>query len=423
MLDKDAVFVPNFYAFAMKYSRHRLEDFIQDEYFQQWVLEGDSMTCSYWENWLAKHPDKKETAERAKKAIRLMANDEDTLSEADFNRIWQHIVERKGRLKHVPGPDRSPRIIFGTALRVAAVFLGLLALSYGVYQLGGNGQVDKFPVNSQPQVTLELQDGTIRTMDEKDSGIITTANGTKVVNQQQQVLLYNSDHGDGVTLAYNQLTVPNGRKFELILSDGSHVFLNSGSKLRYPVKFLKDRPRDVFLDGEAYFSVTKDEQRAFTVVTDGMNTQVYGTEFNVSNYKNERDIFTVLLEGSVGVYRSNNDQGSPPIKIEPGQRAIFNNGQIDVQQANVHKYIAWKEGRLIFMDDRFELLLKKLERHFNVTIDNRFIEFNEKRFTGTFMTESLEQILQICQQHTPFQYQRTGNTIVITPPKEPKTIL
>lgn len=403
----------------MKYNNFKVDDFIQDEYFQKWVLHSDTMTDNFWDNWLARNPDKKDVVEKAKEMVRLLASDEDRLAKEDFDAMWQNIVEQRTKSSTYDSHE-SKTTRFGprAILRIAAVFVGLMALSIAIYQYDSFTSVNDVSLPAESQITLELQDGTIKTINENQSGAIRTSEGDKVVSQQYNVLVYNdSDEGDGdgETLEYNQLTVPYGKKFELILSDGSHIFLNSGSKLRYPVTFLKDQARDVFLDGEAYFSVSKDQARPFTVVTDDMNTQVYGTEFNVSSYKNEKNTFTVLVEGSVGVYHSNNIQGSKPITIVPGQRAIYENGAIDVEMANIDKYIGWKQGKLVFVDDRFELILKELERNFDVRFENQYEALNDMEFTGSFAYgEPLEKILRICREHTPFAYTRNGDTITIT---------
>ena len=225
---------------------------------------------------------------------------------------------------------------------------------------------------------------------------------------------------DNVTeLVYNELTVPYGKNFELVLSDGSHIYLNAGSKLRYPVQFPHGKPRNVFLDGEAFFDVARDSTRSqFTVVTDMLNTQVYGTRFNVSSYKDENNTFTVLEEGSVGVYHPNSPKKEDPVKIVPGQRAVFEDGSIQVETVDIRKYTAWTKGELYFMQDRFELVLKELERHFDVRIDNQYPELNDVPFNAMFTNESLDKILELFQIHSPFSYEKNGNVITIKKPTE-----
>ncbi|WP_420601754.1 FecR family protein [Flagellimonas sp.] len=399
----------------MKYANYKEEDFIKDEYFQKWVLDPDEMTSNFWDNWLASNPEKKEIVQNASRFIQLLDFDIEELPQKDFDAIWQNVIQRrKGVENNLYVRGGQHRLKRNYVLKIAALFVGLIGTAYLIFLAVAPNKTEKTIVVTEPSITLELEDGTIKVLDDTSSGIITNTEGRQIVNQKQNTLLYNAESITATeNVSYNQLSVPFGKKFELILSDGSHVFLNSGSKLRYPVIFLKGKPRDVYLEGEAYFSVEKDKTRPFTVITDDMNTSVYGTEFNVSSYKNENNTSTVLVEGSVGVYKSNNAEGQQPIILASGDRAVFTEGAIAVDQVNVSKYTAWTKGELFFVDDRFELIIKELERHFNVTINNQFYQLNEKKFTGTFSKESLDQILRICQEHTPFSYTVKDDIITI----------
>ncbi|WP_136464804.1 FecR family protein [Flagellimonas onchidii] len=396
----------------MKYKQFEEEDFLKDEYFQKWVLDNDSMVQNFWENWLRENPEKKKIVESASKLIKLLAVDHTELSEDGFGEMWQNIVQnRKDSVDSIFSPKpkkRKARIL----LRTVAVFAAIFVSALGVKMSGVFKKIEV--VYPDSEVTLELQDGSVRVLDEASMQEITDAKGQMIVNQDKSRLIYESRNDKlSKTIAFNTLTVPYGKKFELRLSDGTKVFLNSGTSLRYPVEFLDNKPRNVFLDGEAYFSVEKDEERPFTVITDEMNTQVYGTEFNVSSYKNERNTSTVLVEGSVGVYKSNNGNGQKPVGITPGQRAVFEEDVISIEKVNVKKYTAWVNGELFFVEDRFELIIKELERHFDVEIDNQYADLNRIRFTGTFADESLDQILRIFNEHTPFDYALKGGVVTL----------
>ncbi|MEW4923272.1 FecR domain-containing protein [Algibacter sp. 2305UL17-15] len=395
----------------MKYIDYTEDDFIKDEYFQKWVLNPDAMTSNFWTNWLRSHPEKQEIIKSASYFIRLIHSDKEVLPEEDFDKMWQVIVQKRETPKHYRLFSKSSKILLQ---RIAAILVIGFAISYGTHVSGIFNFSEKEQINVAPRITLELEDGTVKFLDEMVSEVLTDKNGHTIISHEQSLLSYKGTGNEASeTLVYNQLTVPYGKKFELLLSDGSHVYLNSGSKLRYPVKFLKNKPRDVFLDGEAYFSVTKDNSRLFTVITDELNTQVYGTEFNVSSYKNEKNTSTVLVEGSVGVYKSNNHEGDAPIMIKPGKRAVLEGGTIEVDKVNINKYIAWKEGKLHFINDRFDVIVKELERHFNVTINNEFFELNEKEFTGTFTEETLDEILRIFKEHSGFTYTVNGDNYKI----------
>ncbi|WP_139278067.1 FecR family protein [Pseudozobellia thermophila] len=391
----------------MKYINYNIEDFITDEYFQKWVLDSDAMCDNFWQNWLNDYPERQGLVEEARRFVLLLNAQEETLPEQDFNAMWRNIIERRtDAAGYVAEKRKSNGKVF---LRAAAVLVGLMATTLAVYFMGqSNTAVTETPA----QITLELEDGTIKVLDEMSSDVVIRSEAG-VVKQEKNVLKYEGGHSSDEVVKYNQLTVPYGKKFEVALSDGSHVYLNSGSKLKYPAHFIAGEPRNVYLDGEAYFSVEKDSERPFTVITDDMKTRVLGTEFNVSSYKNENNTSTVLVEGSVLVYNSQEEPTEATVRLEPGQRAVFENNEIAVGQVNVEKYIAWKEGKLFFVDDPFTLILKELERNFNIEIENRYKALGDKKFTGTFDEESLDQILRVCSEHTPFQYERQDDKIVI----------
>ena len=399
----------------MKYQSYNQDDFVQDEYFQRWVLNNDSMSNKFWENWIKENPDKKEIVEKAALLIKLMAVEHDELSGEVFDSMWQNIVQKRkdfGAQTYLPQSQLKNKVIH-FLFKVAAVLVGFSAILVGVYKSGVFNKVDVVLPDSV--VTLELQDGSIKVLDENSVEMITDSKGLNVIKHNKTTLTYQDENdNDNQKITFNKLTVPYGKKFQLILSDGSHVHLNSGTKLRYPTKFLKDKPRNVFLDGEAHFLVESDKARPFTVITDEMNTQVYGTEFNVSSYKNEDNTSTVLIEGSVGVYKANNENGQKAVEIYPGQRAVFKEDSISVDNVNVNKYTAWIDGGLYFVEDRFELMVKELERHFDVEINNQYMELNKKQFTGTFTNESLDKILRVFSEHTPFDYTVKGRVVTLT---------
>lgn len=401
----------------MKYTHYSEDDFIADAYFQRWILNPDEMTQNFWENWISEHPEKKDIVESAASFIRLLHfDDSEGLPEKDFDAMWQNIVQKRNSTENEYSRlNRASGFRMNHLVRIAAVFIGIIATGLGVYQFADFETPKEMPAITNNEIILKLEDGTVQVINETSSEIITNAKGKKVVTQEENKLIYEEGNSAAKKIAeYNELVIPYGKRFELELSDGSQVVLNSGSKLRYPVAFINGEPRNVYLDGEAYFSVEKDETRPFTVITDQMNTKVYGTKFNVSSYKNENNTSTVLIEGSVGVYKANQGKNIKTVRIEPGHRAILENDAIAIDKVNVNKYIAWAEGQLLFIDDDFEVIIKELERHFNVSIDNQVPEMNKKRYTGTFTKESINQILRVFQEHTSFDFRINGNTITLS---------
>jgi len=258
----------------MKYTHYKEEDFIKDEYFQKWILNPDDMTKNFWENWIISNPEKREAIKEAERFVQLMDFNVEELSDADFNAMWQAIIQRRKGVEHkIYRLDRSNSVKRNHFRQIAAIFVGLIGITALFYLTRGKDNQNTM-ITDAPRITLELEDGTIKVLDDTASETITNADGRQVVNQKQNTLVYNTKNSKtSQNISYNQLFVPYGKKFELILSDGTHIFLNSGSKLRYPVVFLKGKPRDVYLDGEAYFSVERDTTRPFTVITDDYEYQ------------------------------------------------------------------------------------------------------------------------------------------------------
>ena len=175
------------------------------------------------------------------------------------------------------------------------------------------------------------------------------------------------------------------------LPDHSVVWLNSGSKLRYPTVFKKDN-RNVELTGEAYFQVEAEPERPFYVnMPNGLSVYVYGTQFNVTAYEDDSYIETVLEKGKVNVL----PPGQEMITLLPGEQLLYDKQTCQVQknQVDVYGKVAWKDGKLIFRNASLEEIIKRLERHFNVDIEFNNHLGKEYSYRATFRTETLTQIL------------------------------
>ena len=206
--------------------------------------------------------------------------------------------------------------------------------------------------------------------------------------------------------------MPYGKKFQLLLSDGTEVYLNSGSSITYPVIFYDEGPRNVVLRGEAYFTVASDSLRPFTVSTQLLDAKVLGTEFNISSYRDDEHIQVVLIEGSLSVGR-NNSIGSGDVILKPNQLASYSYSDDELSTANidVSSYIAWKNGILLFKNEDFYHIAKKLERHYDVKIEIKDMQVSKERYTGRFKTETIEEILQAFQRIKSFDYNIENNNI------------
>jgi len=234
---------------------------------------------------------------------------------------------------------------------------------------------------------LTLADGRTVSLSEAQSGImvgdgITYFDGSSVIGEQGDSRLNPADSGLQ-SHAHNRslmLSTPRGGTYQIALPDGTLVWLNSSSMLKYPSRF--DGPeRVVELAGEAYFDVSKQQKKPFKVISDGQVVEVLGTQFNIAAYSDEPRTRTTLVTGSVRVVPST-DAGSP-ITIMPGQQSIIMDGDVQVAAVDTNQYIAWKQGFFYFDATPLEEMLKQIERWYDVKVVYKRGIPNET-FTGKF---------------------------------------
>jgi len=210
------------------------------------------------------------------------------------------------------------------------------------------------------------------------------------------------NHDQSVSVVYNTAETPLGMRSSLTLPDGTKVWLNAGSKLSYPVTF-SDQFRAVRLIGEAYFEVKKDKKWPFVVNSGNMNIVVSGTTFNCNAYPENNEIQTVLVEGQVTLI---NESSTVSEELQPGELAVFqkNSQQVTKTKTDLQKYIAWKNGMLMFRDDRMDKVVEKLERWYNVEIEIKDKEISDYIYNATFVDESLDQVLKMLSLSAPISY-------------------
>ena len=225
---------------------------------------------------------------------------------------------------------------------------------------------------------LTLADGTKVVLDSLGNGLITTQQGTKVSLVNGQLVYDAANAGTPVETVYNIMSTPKGRQFHLVLPDGSKVWLNAASSIRYPIVFAGSE-RKVEITGEAYFEVSPlpaspggggGGKKPFIVQKGDVQVTVLGTHFNVNSYDNEEDIKVTLLEGSV---RVSNETAQFSRTIKPGEQAILSHqsqpsNQIPVQTVDVDKVMAWKNGFFNFQDASLQEVMRQLERWYDIEV-------------------------------------------------------
>lgn len=341
----------------------------------------------------------------------------------DSNYAWNKILTKLDQKPNI-GPIREKpisKLKFLTQaigfLKYAAIFIGVLGIglyfmnNYKITEISGNQLII-----AEEDITVELENGNVKVINSKGDQKFINKKGKVIAEQSGNKLNYEKENG-AEELAYNILTIPNGKKFQVVLSDGTEVYLNSGTILKYPVKFIAGIKRQVYLlEGEAYFDVAKDAKHPFIVNAHDMNVRVLGTEFNISTYPEDLSINTVLVEGAVSIFGNDKKYDkATSLELKPGFKASWNKtkNNISIEEVDTNVYTGWINGKLIFKNIQFKNIIKKLERNYNVTIINNNTKLNEQFYDATFDTETIEQVLNSFNKSYEIEYTIEKNKIII----------
>lgn len=221
-------------------------------------------------------------------------------------------------------------------------------------------------------------------------------------------LLTNNNSLNNTEFVYQEVVSPPGVNSKINLPDGSIAWLNSGSTLKYPATSQKNN-RNVYLSGEAYFEVKSDKDNPFTVTTEQISVKATGTAFNVEAYPADSIAAVTLIEGKVSV----NITGGDEINMQPNQRINYNNKSRVYQLNDVapYKWYAWKDGILMFRNDRLDYVLKRIGLTYNVDIEVKDEEIGASPYRATFQEETIDEILRLMKMTAPIEYKKQGRTM------------
>lgn len=293
---------------------------------------------------------------------------------------------------------------------VAATITLLTLLGIGIWKMN--------TAETAPMIVLRLADGTERIIQETDSGWVANEHGEDKLQLLKNLLDYTAFADDTTDqhLTFNELSVPDGKRFHVRLADGTSVYLNSGSVFTYPVNFVGAQERRVFLKGEGYFEAAKDPSHPFLVETGQTVVKVLGTHFNVQAYPEETTCKTTLAEGSVQVQLMNDPHVQ--VRISPGEAAIWSadqNDQLTVTTVLVENDIAWIQNHLLFVDEAFSVIRRKIERSYGVRIVNADKALDNIHFYGDFDIEheTVTDVMDAFSKMGYFQYTTENGLITI----------
>ncbi|KQC02048.1 FecR family protein [Pedobacter sp. Hv1] len=298
---------------------------------------------------------------------------------------------------------------------VAAASIVLVA-GVGFYFYKSNSQVEQQPVYvndvnpGKNGATLTLANGQKILISEANTGNIASQSGIKISKTADGQIIYEISGANSGTLEYNTLSTTRGEQTKVRLPDGSLVFLNAASSLKYPASFASLKERKVELSGEGYFEISKDKAHPFIVKTAKQEIEVLGTQFNVNAYADEPVIKTTLLEGSIKL-----NTGSQKEILKPNEQAILRDNRLNIKEVETEEIVAWKNNEFLFRDDDFRTNMRKIARWYNVEIIYE-VDAPDNFKLGGFLsrTKNLSAILKLMEKTDKVHFKISGKKVYVS---------
>lgn len=389
-----------------KYKDYSVKNFLEDELFLQWQLLETEALDSYWEEVRKQFPHQENNIATAIGMLHSIEINHSTLTRQEEDMMLKNIYARYHKHK-------IHRLIYWSA-GVAASLLLVFMISL---------PFTDFMTTKEDSILADMQYSKLDTIRDvqliigqkktiavaEDADISWTKKDEIAVNGRESNSTYKSRIDADVI--YSTLLVPYGKRSFMELPDGTKVWINSGTEVRFPVN-MEGKERKICVDGEIYIEVAKDEERPFYVHTSGFDVRVYGTKFNVTSYRNDLEKSVVLLEGSVSVSHKKGE--GEEMFLRPNQMYTENNRNAGIRDVNALQYISWKDGIWQFTSERLESVALRLSRYYGKNIHCEG-EAAHKSCTGKLVLfDDVDRTLQTIAQIFNVKYETDLNEITIS---------
>lgn len=325
----------------------------------------------------------------------------------DANKAWMEVTRKVAR-------RRGKKL--GIIYRIAASVVIVLGVSLALWmsrdkKVNTNKVVEVAQVAEilpgRPMATLTVASGAVYQLDTLDNVALSS---TLAANNGKEVIFTDLQGRDSlVEVQYNQIEIPRGGEYKITLSDGTRVYLNSQTILRFPETFANSDQRKVFLSGEAYFEVAKNAAKPFIVHCKDYNVKVLGTSFNVNDYEDEKDSKTTLASGKIEI-----DMNGRQTVLKPGQQAVIKAGRVDVKEVDVEVYTTWMHENFRFQSETVEEIMKKLARWYNIDVVYLGESVKDYHFTGYLPRYAdISKVLDLLSLTTKIKFELKGKTITV----------
>jgi len=398
------------------YESYSAEQFLDDAFFIQWIKGESPAANDYWNEWINSNPPNLGEMKVAEKQLWAIILAKRIKAEsADANEVWERIQNSLA--------TKKPSKILEMPQRWWAAAAVLLLLASGSYfflhhahsktelaSIKKNTLINDIAPGGNKAI-LTLSNGKKIILDSLHNGVVTQQGNSKIVKLNNGKLEYQSEKSKMESaVQYNTVVTPRGGQYQLVLADGSKVWLNAASSIHFPTAFTGNE-RNVEITGEAYFEVAHNATMPFHVKVNNMDVEVLGTHFNINAYDDEGVMKTTLLEGSVKV-----SEGNESIFITPGEQAEVGNSSDNIEvkkDVDLDEVVAWKNGKFIFNNSDLKSIMRQLERWYNIDVVYKS-KIPDEEFIGIISRNvNISEILKMLETTGAVQFEIDGRKIIV----------
>lgn len=396
-----------------KYHQYTLSDFAMDEEYMDAIWHPTDEKAAYWDAVKEALPHLVKNMDAAAFIIKSFQPSDDSAPDEVKDRIWQQVLEESQTGKVIKLERR--RRNYGWA--AAAIILVILGGAWFVWNSGGSNdsmhQVNVVHDDIAPggdRAVLTLADGTQIILDSAGNGLIAQEGNAKVVKLKSGEIAYDAATSSSQEIHYNTISTPRGGQYQVTLPDGTKVWLNNISSIRFPTVF-GGMDRSVEITGEAYFEVAPNPDKPFKVSFKNSKVEVLGTHFNISAYQDENEERVTLLEGSVKIFRGNQSK-----IITPEEQAVLSASSdkiLIMNQVDVDQVVAWKNGFFQFSNADIRTVMNQIARWYDVQVEYEGRPVT-KRFEGTISRSiSAANVFKILEATEGASFKIEGNKVIV----------
>lgn len=385
------------------YKHFSFRDFLSDDYFISSVKKPSDESVLFWKTFLKENPTKTEEYNLAKDFI-LSLSDAGTLPKSEIDELWHKIQQDKSAKKK--------------PLKISKLYLAISSIAAAVILVFITTRVIQFELTRPDNDLIMFAQQTVEEGNNGETQLILSKNNVVSIKEDEAIISYgnaeikiqNASVQKEDIASFNQLIIPRGKRSKLTLSDGTEVWVNAGTRVVYPSEFTGTN-REIYVDGEVYLDVARDEKHPFFVHTKKTSVKVLGTKFNVTAYETEASTSVVLVSGSVSVATEHSKKTTV---LVPDQMFSLTDDKESVQGVDATRYTLWIKGLYLFESEDLSVVFRRLSNYYGIDIKYDPALAKLKCSGKLDVKDNIDNVLSSLSFVAPITSSKDGNSYIIS---------